>query len=123
VTRRASKPKTTYRHRPAVRPTSRKAVQRQAPPKAQRTPTNSSQPRGLTEAQKRSIDQQLGRVHPTGSYTRATPREADTIAHQGTGWGPASKPYVSETPRSDRRGWVIAYRIWEILRPPATPPS
>ncbi|MGA5757367.1 RHS repeat-associated core domain-containing protein [Nonomuraea bangladeshensis] len=122
VTRRASRPsKATVRHRPAVRPTSRKAVQRQSPPKAQRTPPNSSQPRGLSEAQKKSIDEQLGRVRATGSHTRAAPREADSIAHQGTGWGPAGKAYSSETPRSKMP--TVIYRIWEIFRPPAIPPN
>ncbi|MEV4476379.1 hypothetical protein, partial [Nonomuraea sp. NPDC049504] len=119
VTRRASKPKATVRHRPATRPTSRKAVQRQSPPKAQRSPTSSSQPRGLSEAQKRSIDEQLGRVRPTGSHTRATPREADGIADQGTGWGPASKAYQSDTPRHKKL--TVVFRLWQIFRPPATP--
>ncbi|WP_344892377.1 hypothetical protein, partial [Nonomuraea antimicrobica] len=35
---RASRPKTTIRHRPGTRPSSRRAAQRQSPPKAARTP-------------------------------------------------------------------------------------
>ncbi|MFC6371378.1 hypothetical protein, partial [Nonomuraea thailandensis] len=129
VTRRASRPsKATVRHRPAVRPTSRKSVTRQSPPKAQRNAPNpsQSQSRGLSEAQKRSIDEQLGRTRPTGAYTRSSRTETEGIAWQGTGHGPASKPYASEAPRSQGFGskwWTRAYRVWEIFRPPAVPPN
>ncbi|MEV0821404.1 RHS repeat domain-containing protein [Nonomuraea rubra] len=128
VTRRASRPKATVRHRPAVRPTSRRAVQREAPAKAQRNAPSQgqSQSRGLSEAQKRSIDEQLGRTRPTGAYTRSARTETEGIAWQGTGHGPASKPYVSDAPRSrgfGSRPWARAYRIWEIFRPPAVPPN
>ncbi|MFC4010826.1 RHS repeat domain-containing protein [Nonomuraea purpurea] len=121
VTRRASRPKSTVRHRPAVRPTSRKAVQRQSPPKAQRNPPNTgqSQSRGLTDAQRRSIDEQLGRVQPTGSHQGTARSMADEMADQGTGHGPASKPYTSDTPSSKTP--TIIWRLWQILRPPATP--
>ncbi|MGW6502824.1 RHS repeat-associated core domain-containing protein [Nonomuraea angiospora] len=121
VTRRASRPRSTVRHRPAVRPTSRRAVQRQSPPKAQRTPPNTgqSQSRGLTDAQRRSIDEQLGRVHPTNSYQGTARSMADEMADQGTGHGPASKPYQSDSPSS--KAPMIIWRLWQILRPPATP--
>ncbi|MFC7031861.1 hypothetical protein, partial [Nonomuraea rubra] len=104
-------------------PTSRRAVQREAPAKAQRNAPSQgqSQSRGLSEAQKRSIDEQLGRARPTGAYTRSARTETEGIAWQGTGHGPASKPYQSELPRS--KGWARVYRIWEIFRPPAVPPN
>ncbi|MFC5833433.1 hypothetical protein [Nonomuraea insulae] len=42
---------------------------------------------------------------------------ADEMADQGTGHGPASKPYTSDTPSS--KAPTILWRIWQIFRPPA----
>ncbi|TYB67130.1 RHS repeat-associated core domain-containing protein [Nonomuraea sp. PA05] len=119
VTRRASRPKAAVRHRPAVRPSSRRATQRQAPPKAQRTSANTgqSQSRGLSEAQKRSIDEQLGRVRPTGASTRTSRTQTEGIADQGTGNGPASKPWTSDYPAAGSKGKTILWRVWQLFRP------
>ncbi|MEV4070106.1 RHS repeat-associated core domain-containing protein [Nonomuraea fuscirosea] len=122
VTRRASRPKARIRQRPAVRPSSRRAVQRNTPAKARRNPPSqqsTGQSRGLSEAQKRSIDEQLGRVRPTGNHQGTARSEAAGMADQGTGWGPASKPYTSDTPSS--KAPTIIWRLWQIFRPPTGP--
>ncbi|NJP98614.1 hypothetical protein HCN51_55920 [Nonomuraea sp. FMUSA5-5] len=58
-------------------------------------------------------------MQPTGSYTRNARSYTETIADQGTGHGPASKPYTPDAPSSKTP--TIIWRLWQILRPPATP--
>ncbi|MFG2076267.1 RHS repeat domain-containing protein [Nonomuraea maritima] len=111
------------RARPNHRPTARRAQQRVSPPKAQRNPANGGQRRGLSDAQRRSIDEQLGvRRYEPGelrSHTRPARSESELMPWQGTGHGPASKPYASDTPRSKKR--TVMWILWQILRPRSGP--
>ncbi|MFC6679452.1 RHS repeat domain-containing protein [Nonomuraea ferruginea] len=119
----AQRPKPA-RARPNHRPTTRRAQQRANPPKAQRNPSsNQSQPRrGLSEEQKRSIDEQMGarRYSPEelGAHTRTARSESELMPWQGTGHGPASKPFESDTPGVGK-GKAVAWFLWKILRPVA----
>jgi hypothetical protein len=114
------------RARPNHRPTTRRAQQRVNPPKAQRNPARNSQPqrRGLSEAQKRSVDEQMGvrRYDPSEltSHTRTARSESELMPWQGTGHSPASKRYQSDTPRGSKTRTVMWY-IWQILRPRGGP--
>ncbi|MFI7453533.1 RHS repeat-associated core domain-containing protein [Nonomuraea sp. NPDC049714] len=124
VTRRA-KP---ARARPNHRPTTRRAQQRSTPPKAQRNPStnNQVQPRrGLSDSQKRSIDEQMGvRRYDSSelrSYSQTQRPAKDYVPHQGTGNSPGYTRYRSDTPRSGKGGRTWLWYIWEVFRPPAGP--
>ncbi|MDA0638661.1 hypothetical protein OUY22_35075, partial [Nonomuraea sp. MCN248] len=112
------------RNRPNHRPTTRRAQQRANPPKAQRNPSNnqSQSGRGLSEEQKRSIDDQMGvRRYESGelrSYTQSARKETEYTPWQGTGHGPASTRYESDTPRGGKVGKAgkALYLIWRIIR-------
>ncbi|NUT45469.1 MAG: hypothetical protein HOV86_36310 [Thermoactinospora sp.] len=78
----------------------------------------------MTEAQRRSVDEQLGgryRYDELSSYTRNARSQTEGIADQGTGHGPASTRYQSDQPPGGKGGKVrkVLWKLWEAFRPPA----
>ncbi|MFI6477123.1 RHS repeat-associated core domain-containing protein [Nonomuraea sp. NPDC050663] len=121
--RAAARREKLARSRPNTRPTARRAQQRPHPPRSQRSPAERQ--RGMTEAQRRSVDEQLGgryRYDELSSYTRNARSQTEGIADQGTGHGPASTRYQSDQPPGGKGGKIrkVLWKLWEAFRPPAT---